>query len=400
MNATPFRMTSRGRSRIPLLRQVTIKVQKVGGINLGQGTCQLPVPRKVLDAAAAAMNEGHNRYTYAQGTLEARRAVAEKLARHNGFTANPETEVMITPGVTGAFEAICCTMIDPGDEVVCFEPYYPYHHNALTRAGARITYIPLEGPAWEFSLPALEAALARKPKFLLINTPANPNGKVFTEAELRAIGNATERHGVLVVTDEMYEYMVFDGRKHISPASLPEFAGRTVTMGGYSKTFAITGWRLGYAVAPAEIASAMTRVIDELYICAPSPSQSAVTRALAELDDSFYEEIAVTYAKKRDFFCAALESAGFEVARPQGAYYAVANFARNFGELPSEEFVDRMIELVQVGGVPSGDFVLEPSNAHWVRFCFAVDDAILDAAAEKLAQLSVRWPARRMHDAA
>lgn len=384
---TPLSLARKLESNIPLLRQVTVKVNKVGGINLGQGTCQLPVPEEVQTAACNAIRAGHNRYTLAQGTLEARQALAIKLENFNHIKANPETEILLTPGVTGAFEAVCSTFIEKGDKVVGFEPYYPYHHNALTKYGADITYVKLKLPDWSFSLQELESALAHHPKFLLINTPNNPTGKVFTETELRAIGTLCEKYGVLVVTDEMYEYMTYDGAKHVSPASLPEFAGRTITMGGYSKTFAITGWRLGYAVGPAEIIHLMTRFIDAVYICTPSISQAMLIESLATLGQDFYDALAEKYAKKRAFFCEALERAGFELVKPQGAYYVIANFEKNFGKMPSSAFVDFMIEKAKVGAVPAGDFVQDVTDQHWVRFCIAVEDTVLEAAAEQLLQL-------------
>jgi aminotransferase len=365
---------------VPFLRRVTVAVQKVGGINLGQGTCQLPVPELVLAAAERALRAGYNRYTLPCGLLETREAIAAKLSTFNQFVVDPNTEVAITPGVTGAFEAVCRALLEPGDEVVAFEPYYPY----LVRTGVRVRYVTLEQPGWRFNPESLRKAITSRTKFILVNTPSNPTGKVFSRTELEMIGRLCDEHNLLLVTDEMYEYMTFDGHRHLSAAAIPELKDRTITMGGYSKTFAVTGWRVGYIAASSALITLFSRVIDETYICTPAPFQHALATVLRELPSEFYDELGAKYARKRDFFASILSEIGFDVCIPQGAYYLVADFQRAFGSMPSYDFVLKMIDEAKIGAVPSNDFVTAPAKANWVRFCVAVEDDVLTQAAEQL----------------
>lgn len=372
----------------PSLREITQRVAAVSGINLGQGVCQLPTPQFVIEAASQALHDGLNRYTNPRGLLSLREALAEKLRRHNNITADPEREILVTSGSTAAFEAVCALLLDPGDEVVNFVPYYPYHHNALRRYGAKVNLVELSGPDYTFDPNDLNSACSNKTKFIIVNTPGNPSGKVFTEQELDIVAEAAERCGALVVTDEIYEYMVFDGRKHVSPASLPRLSGRTITIGGYSKTFAITGWRVGFAVVPPQLADRAAALLDSIYVCAPAPLQEAVARGIGAFGDEFYTELQRTYQRKRDLFCAALRRAGLNPAVPQGSYYIIADFRDRFRQYDSRGFVDMMIERARVGAVPSSDFVEDSRNEKWVRFCVSVADEVLEQAAENLRALS------------
>ena len=368
----------------PALRQITIEVMKVHGINLGQGTCQLPAPDFIIEQAHEAAVEGNNRYTNPRGLFSLRQALADKLKHFNNIEADPEAEVLVTCGATGAFEAVCAVLLDPGDEVVVFEPYYPYHIQALKRYGAKITYLELRGEEWSFDEDELRRAVNSRTKFMLVNTPGNPSGKVFSQSELQTIARATEPFGTLVVTDEIYEYLSFDSRSHLSPASLPELQGRTITIGGYSKTFSITGWRIGYCVAPPDIASVLASVLDAVYVCAPAPLQEGVARGIEQFDDAFYAQLCDKYRAKRDFFIAGLREVGLEPLVPQGAYYMLCRFDRAFPGHTSWEFVRRMIAEAGVGAVPSDDFVRDSAQAPWVRFCLAVDDSVLQTAVERL----------------
>ena len=372
----------------PSLREITFKVQAVGGINLGQGVCQLPVPEILLAEAEKALRAGVNRYTSPRGLGSLREAIAKKLAKHNGLQANPDTEVLVTSGSTGGFEGVCATLINPGDEVVSFSPFYPYHNNTLVRFGAKVRYVELTPPTWSFSLEQLSQAFSERTKFVVVNTPANPSGKVFTRAEIESIGRLCERYDALLVTDEIYEYMVYDGHPHISPATVNSLSQRTITIGGYSKTFAITGWRIGYVVLPAEIAHTMTAMLDSIYICAPAPLQEAVAQAILGLDDNFYQALQQAYLKKRNFLSTTLAKVGLRPYLPDGAYYMMVDYSELFPKLRSEEFVDFMIKKVQVGAVPAKDFVLDSSNERWVRLCFAVPDDVLEKAASQIAMLA------------
>lgn len=371
----------------PALRQITIEVQKVNGVNLGQGVCNLPTPPRVIEAAHRAAKDGINRYTNPRGLESLRQALAQKLRHFNGIEADPETNIMVSCGVTGAFEGVCGTLLDPGDEVVLFEPYYPYHVQALKRYQAIIRYVPLESPSFRLDIDRFRSALSEKTKFVLINTPNNPTGKVFTKEELEAIGEAIAPYNCLVVSDEIYEYMTFDGRRHVSPTSVPNLQDRTITMGGYSKTFAITGWRIGYAVAPDSIATPMTAFLDAVYACPPAPLQEAVAAGIREFDDDFYSDMNSKYERKRDRFVAGLGELGLEPLVSEGAYYLICRFGQAFPSMLSDEFCLKMIRDCGVGAVPSSDFVRDTGAAPWVRFCLANEDGVLEDALQRLRRL-------------
>ncbi len=372
----------------PILRPISLRINAINGINLAQGICQLPVPQVVLNAAHRALDAGINRYTPSRGLSSLRNAVQAKLARDNGILANPETEILITCGSTGAFEGVCATLLNPGDEVISFSPYYPYHTNTLKRFGTVIKHVPLMGETGVFDDDELERAFSARTKFLLINTPNNPTGKVFTLEELQRIGRLCQKFDTLVVTDEIYEYMTFDSHSHISPASLPEFSGRTITIGGFSKTFAITGWRIGFAVVPEALSDFTARLLDSIYVCPPAPLQQGVADAIGELPQSFYSELREMYQLKRDNFLVALRNAGLRPRVSQGSYFVLADFSESYPELDSMKFVDLMIERTQVAAVPSADFVKNPTEEQWVRFCFGVPDEMLKQAGEQLSRLN------------
>jgi len=387
----PSRLLSRSTELFhsPVLRQITIEVEKVQGVNLGQGVCNLSVPEPVLAGAAAAARAGINRYTNSRGLLTLRRAIAAKLQDFNGITADPDTNIMVTNGATGAFEAVCAVLLDPGDEVIVFEPTYPYHVQALKRYQAQVKLIILRAPDWEIDFERVKAALTPRTKFIVINTPANPTGHVFSRQELEQLAEVLAPTDCLVVTDEIYEYMTFDGALHVSPASLQSLAARTVTIGGYSKTFSITGWRIGYVVVPPPLAEATAAFLDAVYVCAPAPLQQGVADAINELGTEFYSDLRRKYECKRDLFFDGLTKIGLDPLKPAGAYYMICSFDRLFPDLDSAEFVARMIRESGVGAVPSSDFVLDHPRAKWVRFCLAQEDAVLNDALCRLERLKL-----------
>lgn len=348
----------------------------------------MPVPPEVLSAAHRALDAGVNRYTHPRGLQTLREAVASKLSRHNAITADPETEIVITAGATGALETVCAALLNPGDEVVTFSPFYAYHRNTIHRFGAKQITVPLGAADLSIDWEALRTALNGTVKFLLLNTPHNPTGKVFSSAEISRIGELCAEHDVWIVTDEVYEYMTYDGRRHVSPASLHHLRDRVITIGAYSKTFAITGWRIGYVVAPREMAARLADLADSIFVCPPAPLQQAVAEALGILTDQYFTELRARYETKRNFFCDGLRKVGFRVAEPEGAYYALANFRDISPQLTSAEFVDRMILRCRVGGVPSDDFVDDPSRHPWVRFCFALSETELEKALTMLEGLN------------
>lgn len=372
----------------PALRRVTLKVNAVQGINLGQGTCQLPVPEVVQEAAIEAIRSGYNRYTAARGLPSIREAISKKLQRDNGFSSlNPETEVIATNGATGAFEALCAGFVNVSDKVAIIEPYYPYHITTLEKYSASIIRIKLNLLDWSIDFDELEIALKKNPKFLVITNPGNPHGKVYSKEELIQIGRLCNKYGTYLISDETYEYITYDNRPHISPGSLSELRERTFTVGSYSKTFSITGWRVGYLVTPPHYSDKLVAMHDLTYVCTPSAFQEAIARSIEVLPVSFYDELKTKYAKKRELLRKALEGAGLTPKIPQGAYYMIADFSERFPHFSSFEFIDHMISAVGIGAVPSDDFTETPKDHKWVRFCYAVEDSVLMSAAEKISRL-------------
>lgn len=371
----------------PALRQITLDVLRVGGVNLGQGVCNLPTPDFILERAHAAMLDGVNRYTNPKGLASLRRALAVKLAEFNKIEADPDSEILVTCGVSGAFETVCGTLLNPGDGVLLFEPSYPYHVQALKRYQAEITCLPLSAPDLDLDFNAIKAAITPRTKFILVNTPGNPTGKVWTAPELERLGQALEGTECLIVTDEIYEYMAFDGRTHVSAASIPELRPRTITMGGYSKTFSITGWRIGYLVAPRPLAEPMTSFLDAVYVCPPAPLQQAVADGIDHFSPAFYADLCAKYQSKRDHFIEGLKSVGMTPESPQGAYYLLSSYENLSPDMDSVAFARRMIDASGVGAVPSSDFVRDFRAAPWIRFCLANEDSVLEDALERLGKL-------------
>jgi aminotransferase len=368
----------------PALREVSLKVAAVNGINLGQGVCRMPVPALVLEAAERAIKDGHNLYAPAQGVEELRVAVADKLQSFNKASYPPE-QVAITVGSTGAFEAVCHAYLKPGDEVVSFRPHYPYHHNALTLSGATIRYVDLQRPDWRYDSNQLKSAFSKQTKFILLNSPNNPTGKIFTRTELEQIAELCLANDVVCVTDDVYEYITYDGATHTSMAALPEMREHCITMGSYSKTFAITGWRVGYLAAPSALFPALRVAADRLCVCAPTPLQHAVAAGIRELGPDYYVWLQREYTRKRELCRKALTDAGLEVSDPQGAYYMIADISKKFPGRTADSLVDDMISKTKVGAVPASDFVgnaakTDPTIGNFFRFCFAVPDELLVAA--------------------
>lgn len=368
------------------IRTMTLECEKVGGINLAQGVCDTDVPLPVRRGAQDAIEAGVNSYTRFDGLAELRRAIAIKMRDYNGIDADPETEITVSAGSTGAFYCACLALLDPGDEVILFEPYYGYHLNTIEAVGASGAYVRMKPPDWSFSAYDLERAITSRTKGIMINTPANPSGKVFDRAELEVIGEVARRRDLFVFTDEIYEYFLYDGRRHLSPAALPLLADRTITISGFSKTYAITGWRIGYSVAPRRWAEVIGHMNDLVYVCAPAPLQLGVARGLSELKRSYYEESLREYSGKRERICSALTSAGMTPFVPQGAYYVLADVSR----LPGETGKERAMHLLQrtgIASVPGEAFYHDDWGHRLVRFCFAKHDAELDEACRRLRHL-------------
>lgn len=384
MRRTNERMEQLAHSEIRAMTQACVDAK---GLNMAQGVCDTPVPPVVLKAAADAMAQGRNVYSRFDGLTELRQALATKLLRDNGVRADPETEITVSAGATGAFHSACLALLSPGDEVVLFEPYYQYHISALLAVEAVPVVVKTSAPDWRVSGEAVERALTPKTKAVIVNSPGNPSGKVFTSEELEAVARLAIRHDLFVLTDEIYEYFLYDGRRHVSMASLPGMAERTITIGGYSKTFSITGWRIGYSVAAQRWAQAIGAMNDLLYVCAPTPLQAGVAAGIQQLTADFYRQLAKDYEGKRDRFCAALARAGLPPSIPQGAYYVLADATK----IPGSTGKDRAMHLLKtagIAGVPGEAFFSGPDGSRFIRFSFAKTDTDLDEACRRLARVS------------
>jgi len=377
------RMAALAHSEIRAMTQACVQAK---GLNMAQGVCDTPVPPVVLRAAAQAMERGKNVYSRFDGLPELRQAIAKKLTQYNGIVADPETDVTVSAGATGSFHCACLALLNPGDEVVLFEPYYQYHISALLAVEAVPVTVKMQAPDWTFSVADIERAITPRTKAIIVNSPGNPSGKVFSRQELESITAIAQQYDLFVFTDEIYEYFLYDGRTHVSFATLPGMAGRTITIGGYSKTFSITGWRIGYSVAAARWAQAIGGMNDLLYVCAPTPLQAGVAVGIEELPDSFYRDLARDYQRKRDRFCQALAKAGLMPSIPQGAYYVLADTSRLPGTTGKERAMF-LLEAIGLAGVPGEAFFSGAEGRQFIRFSYAKIDSDIDDACRRLARL-------------
>ena len=362
------------------IRRMTRECERVQGINLGQGICDLPTPPLVRDGAIAAIREQKSTYSLPEGARELREVIARKLARDNGLTADPATEICVTVGASGAFACAIHALLDSGDGLLLLEPYYGYHLNAAIVAGLTPQFLTLQPPDFAIDEAALEAAMTPRTKAIVVCTPSNPSGKMFGEAELQSVARVARKHGILIITDEIYEYIRYDGRPHWSPARFaPE---RTVSIMGLSKTFSITGWRLGYATGPRELIAPMTLVNDLLYVCAPTPLQLGAAAGFAA-PRSYFDDLQSSYQKKRDLICATLSDAGLPPIVPQGAYYVLADCSR-LGLPTAREAALALLERTGIASVPGTSFYRGATGEKLLRFCFAKEDDVLLEACRRL----------------
>jgi aminotransferase len=368
------------------IRAMTLACQRVQGINMAQGVCNLGVPEPVTRGVTQAMADGFNCYTKYSGLPELRQALAQKLADYNQLPVDPEQEIVVSAGATGAFYAAGLALLEPGDEVLVFEPYYGYHVSLLQALETVPKFVALQPPDWTFSLAQLEAAVSPRTRAMVVCTPGNPCGKVFTREELLQLGAFAERHDLLIFSDEIYEYFLYDGRTHVSPAALPGLRERTITISGYSKTFSITGWRIGYSVQDRRLTEAIGYMNDLVYVCAPAPLQIGVAAGIRELDASFYQGLLVEFAAKRSQICTTLEKAGLRPYVPHGAYYVLADVSRLPGRT-SKERAMYLLAQTGVATVPGSAFYAGNGGDGLVRFCFAKSAAELDEACARLARL-------------
>jgi aminotransferase len=365
------------------IRAMSVECDRVNGVNLAQGVCDTGVPSPVMTRAIDAITEGYNIYTRLDGIATLRRAISDKLSSYNGITADPDAEILVSSGATGAFYAACMALFNPGDEVILFEPFYGYHLNTLRSLRVNAIDVPMTAPDWSIDFDDLRAAITPRTRGIVINSPSNPCGKVFTRAELEVIADLAIHHDLFVITDEIYEYFLYDGTQHISPATLPGMAERTISISGLSKTFSITGWRIGYLAADPRWMGAIGYFHDLIYVCAPSPYQHACAAGQVQLPDSFYQSLANEYQVKRNMLCSALTAAGLTPSIPPGAYYVLADSTVIPGANAREK-ARTLLRQTGVAAVAGTAFFAEGRGENLLRFCFAKRDEDLHRACEAL----------------
>ena len=370
-----------------VIREMTRLANLHGAVNLSQGFPDFPAPEEVKEAARRAITADVNQYAITWGARRLREAVARKFERLYGLAVDPEREVTVTCGSTEAMIAALLAVLDPGDEVIAFEPFYENYGPDAILSGARPRFVTLRPPDWSFDCDELEAAVSPRTRGIIVNTPQNPTGKVFSRAELEAVAEVCRRHDLVAFTDEIYEHILYDGAVHVPLATLPEMAGRTVTINGMSKTYSVTGWRVGWAIAPPGLTSAIRKVHDFLTVGAAAPLQEAGALAL-ELPPSYYEGLAEAYARRRGRLVGILEEVGLRVHRPAGAYYVMTEID-GLGWDHDVAFARHLVERVGVAVVPGSSFYADPADGRrQVRFAFCKKDATLDEAERRLRRLA------------
>jgi aminotransferase len=379
-----------------VIREMTRICDAAGGLNLAQGFPDFAPPEEVVQVAVQAMREQGgmlNQYPVTFGEPVLREGIARKAAEYNRVTCDPETGVTVTCGATEAMMATLRAVMDPGDEVVIFEPFYENYGPDAILSGATPRFVTLRPPDWAYSPDELRAAFNERTKAVIINTPHNPTGKVFTRQELEEIASLCMKWDCLAVTDEVYEHILYDGTEHVSMASLDGMADRTVTISSASKTYSVTGWRVGWAIAAPEITARIRKVHDFLTVGAPTPFQHGVAAGL-RLPHSYYAELADRYRRARDFLFHVLKETGFEPLLPRGAYYIVAQTGAVMRRLGLEveddlAFSTELIRLTGVATVPGYSFYHGKSCVtRQARFCCAKSDEALCTVAERLRGLN------------
>jgi aspartate/methionine/tyrosine aminotransferase len=374
-----------------VIREMTRQAMLYGAVNLAQGFPDFAAPAEIKEAAQRAVAGDLNQYAITWGAKNLRNAIARQMSVWQGITVNPEKEITVCCGSTEAMISTLLAVCNAGDEVVVFEPFYENYGPDSVLSGARPRFVKLRPPAseggeWTFDEKELRAAFDKHTKAIILNTPNNPTGKVFTRAELELIRNLCLEFDVLAITDEIYEHILYDGTKHISMASLDGMRERTVTINGMAKTYSVTGWRVGWAVAPEKITNAIRKVHDFLTVGAPAPLQEAGAAALS-LPAEYYAKLAEGYRSRRDHLIPALEAAGFKCYLPRGAYYVMTDISA-FEFADDVEFTKYLVKEIGVAAVPGSSFYRDPRDgARQVRFAFCKKRETLDAAAEKLGRL-------------
>ena len=369
-----------------VIREMTRLAMQHRAINLAQGFPDFPAPAEIKAAAVRAIEEDVNQYAITWGARDFRQAIAKKTAWYLGLEVDPEREITVTCGSTEGMIAAMMAILDPGDEVIVFEPFYENYGPDAVLSGASPRYVRLHQPDWSLDEAELRRAFSARTRAIIVNTPHNPTGKVFSRAELDLVSELCQQWDVLCVTDEIYEHIHYLGPGgHVPPATVPGLEDRTVTINAMSKTYAVTGWRVGWAVAPAEITSAIRKVHDFLTVGAPAPLQAAGAAAMA-LPASYYEQMAADYRERRDLLCGVLEPVGFTFRPPDGAYYVLCEVGALDSGRDSSAFARRLVVDPGVAAVPGTSFFADPADgAGLLRFAFPKRLETLRAAAQRLA---------------
>ena len=373
-----------------VIREMTRQAMLYGAINLAQGFPDFAAPEEIKRAAQEAIAADINQYAITWGAKPLREAIARQMQKWQGIAVDPEREITVCCGSTEAMIASLLAIINPGDEVVIFEPFYENYGPDAILSGAQPRFVKLHPPSgegeWSFDPRELRAAFNHKTKAIILNTPNNPTGKVFTRAELEQVRELCLEYDALAITDEIYEHIIYDGAEHISIAALDGMHGRTITINGMSKTYSVTGWRVGWAVSSPELTNAIRKVHDFLTVGAAAPLQAAGAVALS-LPESYYRQLARSYRARRDRLLPALQQAGFQVFTPRGAYYIMTGIA-GFGFPDDVSFARHLVKDVGVAVVPGSSFYSNAGDgAQQVRFAFCKRDATLDTAAERLGKI-------------
>ncbi len=369
-----------------VIREMTRLALQHGAVNLAQGFPDFSAPADIKEAAKRAIDSDINQYAITWGARSLRQAVAAKMKRFQGMEIDPEREITVCCGSTEAMISSMLAVVDPGDEVVIFEPFYENYGPDAILSGAVPRFVKLRPPEWTFDEAELAAAFNNRTRAIILNTPNNPTGKVFTHAELETIARLCRHWDVLAITDEIYEHIIYGEHPHVAIATLDGMRERTITINSMSKTYSVTGWRVGWAIAPPEITSAIRKAHDFVTVGAAAPLQEAGVVACS-LPDSYYGQLAAAYRERRNRLLPQLEAAGFTCFRPDGAYYIMTGI-ESFGFSDDVEFSRHLVSDIGVAVVPGSSFYRNPADgAQQVRFCFCKRDETLDEAGRRLQRL-------------
>ena len=371
-----------------VIREMTRLSEQYGAINLAQGMPDFDPPSQLLEAAVEAIRHGSNQYAITWGQKNLREAIAAKVGEYNGIDADPEKEITVTCGSTEAVIAAVLGLTNPGDRIVVTDPFYENYVPDAIMAGTELIYVPLLSRDLSIVEESLKTAMSKRPKLIILNTPNNPTGRVLDRAQLKLIADLCEEKGTVAVMDEIYEHILYDGKKHVSMATIGNMREHTVTVSAASKTYSVTGWRVGWAVADEKLSNAIRKVHDYLTICAPTPLQEAVVTAL-KLPESYYVKLAEMYERKRKQMVRTLDEAGLEYHRPEGAYYVLVNAPPEFKD--GQEFTDYLLKKLGIGVLPANALYHDKElGKRKIRIAYCKKDATLHEASRRLKKLTIK----------